>query len=1575
MRKLLLLLLGSSLALFAQQPIVDTTTMGNWKGIYGGDGTRIANETANLPGYAQLSLVGTTSHTWGRPFDDPRALQPVSNSPLVPRWASTWYSWDSFTLDVKLTDGNTHQVAMYAVDYDNTGRVQLLELLDGSGNVLNSQTMSGFSLGKYWVWSLSGNFKIRITKIAGPNAVASAIFIGSPLPSNMPPALSVSTAALNFAASLGSATTSSTQAVNISNAGGGSLSWTATKAADWLNVAPLSGTAPSALSVSVNPSGLPAGSYTDNITVTGASESKTIAVTLNINASSSAVFVNRDTTKQGAWKNTYGSEGYAFIGETPSIPSYAQFSVNGAIPWTWADNINEVRALQKASGNARIASVWYHPTAFTMDLDLVDGATHQFALYATDYDGAGRAEKIEILDAISGNLLDTQTLSGFSFGQYLIWNISGHVTLRVTKISGPNAIVSGVFFGPPSTGGPPQQPVLTLSSSTLGFAASVGGSNPSAQNVTIANTGSGSLNWTASKSASWLSLSASSGAAPTELAVNISAAGLSPGAYSDTITISASGATGSPKTVTVSLIVSAITSEGGSAQFVGANFFGQGNWLGNFGGEGYSIVGQSPSIPSYVQMSVTGASTYTWFSSTDLPRALQTINGSGRIASCWYSATSFLFDLNFTGGLHRFTLYATDFDGLNRGERIEVLDAASGNVLDTQVLSSFQQGRYFTWNVAGHIRVRVTNIASPNAVVSGVFFDALPAPSLNISSNNISFTGIAGGTNPAAKSVEITNPAGSALNWTAVESAPWLSLSATSGSAPAILNLNASLAGLAAGSYTTQVTISAPGFAGSPKTVDVSLTVTEPQVISMAPIAMWTFDPATISGNTVQDTTPNQLHGTILGSQGAVSFQTAASGSQVAVFNGTNGYITTRTDPREGLQNDVTLAAWIRTTNTTRTETIVAKYNLSGSEDGYMFETTPSGYLAMHLGGTNVPGQPRDYVDGTNKINDGQWHHVVAILRPSQDLQFYVDGGLSSIFYLTIGGGANNATFSIGGPVLIGQEFFTGEMDDVRVYGRALSTKEIMDFWGQPVTTSSAGELLYNGIHLAKNFPPRTTATQEFRTPYYINNPPRVIPIDLGRQLFVDDFLIESTTALQRVPHQAVQRSSPVLAPGVPISAGAWWNPSGNKYEMWYWDKLAPVPDSYRYAYSQDGLNWIKPTFPDVFGPGTNAVIRRGDTIWLDLEEPNPARRYKSFGVAPGTGNSLGKIFVYFSPDGIRWTDAQDFGIVSISDRTTVFYNAFRKIWINSDRGAVGLPATDKVAALSGRARFYSESKDLLNWSPSNPADTFWTGADEDDPPYAGPGGEPAELYNLDGVAYESVMVGLFSWFHPGIGYRDHTRPGPILVEVGVGFSRDGFSWSRPNRGTGPNGAFIPASNMAGTWNAFNTQSVGGGFLVVGDELWFYYSARTLQKPLDGDFSTGLATLRRDGFFSMDAGETNGTLTTRPVKFSGNRLFLNVKAPNGALAAEVLDENGNVIPGFEGGNCTFFVGADRTSYEMSWNGMNLGSLAGRPVKFRFTFANASLYSFWVTSSPVGASNGYVAAGGPGFTTLIDTTGK
>src|SRR5829696_3101485 len=69
---------------------------------------------------------------------------------------------------------------------------------------------------------------------------------------------------------------------------------------------------------------------------------------------------------------------------------------------------------------------------------------------------------------------------------------------------------------------------------------------------------------------------------------------------------------------------------------------------------------------------------------------------------------------------------------------------------------------------------------------------------------------------------------------------------------------------------------------------------------------------------------------------------------------------------------------------------------------------------------------------------------------------------------------------------------------------------------------SSTGEILYNGIRLSRPWPPRllSLTTDPPPPPPYIDNPPSVIPIDVGRQLFVDDFLIEENL-LTRTFHAA----------------------------------------------------------------------------------------------------------------------------------------------------------------------------------------------------------------------------------------------------------------------------------------------------------------------------------------------------------------------------------------------------------------------------------------------------------------------
>src|SRR6185437_14523743 len=93
------------------------------------------------------------------------------------RIAACWYSATSETIDINLTDGLTHQVALYLLDFDGSARIDGVSVADaGTGTVLNTQTVSSFKNGAYEVWNITGHVKITLTKNGGANAVVSGIF-------------------------------------------------------------------------------------------------------------------------------------------------------------------------------------------------------------------------------------------------------------------------------------------------------------------------------------------------------------------------------------------------------------------------------------------------------------------------------------------------------------------------------------------------------------------------------------------------------------------------------------------------------------------------------------------------------------------------------------------------------------------------------------------------------------------------------------------------------------------------------------------------------------------------------------------------------------------------------------------------------------------------------------------------------------------------------------------------------------------------------------------------------------------------------------------------------------------------------------------------------------------------------------------------------------------------------------------------------------------------------------------------------------------------------------------------------
>jgi hypothetical protein len=328
----------------------DAATQGYWQGAYGGDGYNVVGAGApSYPSYAAVTPAGNSAYTWAASTPDPRALQ----KPAAPgdRVVAAWYAPGTFTVDVNLTDGATHQVALYLLDWDSNGRGERIDVLDGTtGAVLDTRTVNGFVGGEYLVWTLGGHVTLRLTNLAGNNAVLNGLFFG---PAGAPPA------------------------------SGGSAS-----------------------------------------------------------------FLKSDGTTQGSWQGAYGGDGYNVVdGGTPSYPSYASVTPVGNSEYTWAASTPDPRALQKLAAPGDRVAAWYSAGSFSVDLNLTGGA-HQVALYLLDWDSNGRGEQVDVLDAVTGKVLDTRTVNGFVGGEYLVWSFSGHVLVRLTNRAGNNAVLSGLFFGP-----------------------------------------------------------------------------------------------------------------------------------------------------------------------------------------------------------------------------------------------------------------------------------------------------------------------------------------------------------------------------------------------------------------------------------------------------------------------------------------------------------------------------------------------------------------------------------------------------------------------------------------------------------------------------------------------------------------------------------------------------------------------------------------------------------------------------------------------------------------------------------------------------------------------------------------------------------------------------------------------------------------------------------------------------------------------------------------------------------------------------------------------------------------------
>jgi uncharacterized delta-60 repeat protein len=412
-------------------------------------------------------------------------------------------------------------------------------------------------------------------------------------------------------------------------------------------------------------------------------------------------FVKADSTTGGTWKGVYGADGCNVIQNSAVYPSYAQVGATGNSSYTWQSSTTAAAAPQKVSGTDRIAACWYSSGSFTVNLNLTDGAPHTVAFYFLDWDAAGRSEKVELLDGATGQVLDQRSISGFAGGIYLVYELRGAVSLRVTRIAGVNAVLSGIFFGPVSGSTPPvATPVINPN----------GGSFSQPVQVSISDATSGAtIHYT------------KDGTTPTAASPT----------YTGPFTLSASATVralatkaGSPDSATAQAVFTISNGTSGPVTTLGTDALTHGNWRGKYGALGYSLMGSGSNLPAWLRITPSGETSYTWQSSTSDPAALQKPTGTDRLAACWYGATQFQTDVQFTdNSTHQIALYLLDWDTSSRAETLAASDPVTGQVFSSSAVSNFHGGVYYLFKVTGKVRFTLTRQAGFNAVLSGIFVD------------------------------------------------------------------------------------------------------------------------------------------------------------------------------------------------------------------------------------------------------------------------------------------------------------------------------------------------------------------------------------------------------------------------------------------------------------------------------------------------------------------------------------------------------------------------------------------------------------------------------------------------------------------------------------------------------------------------------------------------------------------------------------------------------------------------------------------------------------------------------------
>lgn len=450
-------------------------------------------------------------------------------------------------------------------------------------------------------------------------------------------------------------------------------------------------------------------------------------------------------------------------------------------------------------------------------------------------------------------------------------------------------------------------------------------------------------------------------------------------------------------------------------------------------------------------------------------------------------------------------------------------------------------------------------------------------------------------------------------------------------------------------------------------------------------------------------------------------------------------------------------------------------------------------------------------------------------------------------------------------------------------------------------------------------------------------DPARAVELGSRKHVFIDDVLLEKQRDLR------LQVNSPTDVRDTNVKIRSSFDIPFLEHEgkIWMFDKTGYGSDAGESGvlFSQDGLEFSKPDLGVVERDGSlqnNSVLLHAPSWGRFFEDTRPdvppEERFKYTAWVAQRG-----IYLYLSPDGIHWRRNETCMLPLVSGGgSETFWDDQRGLYVSLLKRD-GSYSTGEFPAY-GRGATLFETREVTR---------AWPFRAMENPYYEG--------WAMPAVTGEGITVMGPNLFDPNRGQIFRTRVRKYLwaPDTYVAFlvrnhrhelavSRDGIRWRiYEDEGDAP---YIDRGMTSGGW-------IQDGLVRRGDVLWHYLNRQR--------GTVARLSQRLDGFVSLDAGEKVGEFISRPLRFTGKRLVLNVNAAKGSVRVALLDLSGKELTGFHVGlnesprhelrgyglaHCDPIQG-DSVRHVVTWRGLpEVGNLAGRVVRLRVEMQNAKLYA-------------------------------